>query len=153
MFRSSGQSRDEHGRVDARELDRMTHCRIPISAVGVVGAVDIGEEQCVEASPFEQLCQSNPPLQIPVAARGFIERMFPHALDLMIRGALDEPVQNQVVGHTRNLAQARQGPQLPRRARPRAADLRFAIFWLRKDRVREKGGHDPVRRIDDFTDA
>ena len=83
----------------------MTHCRIPISAVGVVGAVDIGEEQCVEASPFEQLCQSNPPLQIPVAARGFIERMFPHALDLMIRGALDEPVQNQVVGHTRNLAQ------------------------------------------------
>ena len=46
--------------------------------------------------------RAEPPLQIAIAMRGFIERVCPHALDLMIRRALDEPVQNQLVGHTSN---------------------------------------------------
>jgi hypothetical protein len=85
--------RDQHGRIVTGNLHAVPDSGVARSSVNVVRAVNVGEEEGVEAAALERARDVDPVLEVAVAGNAAVARILPLALRLRARRALAEAVQ------------------------------------------------------------
>jgi hypothetical protein len=75
MARGRGHRGEHHGRVVAGKLHGVPDTGLGAAAVDVVGAMNVGEENRIEASAFKRLREFDPMACAGVALRGAILRI------------------------------------------------------------------------------
>jgi hypothetical protein len=92
MARYHRERRQQDSRIIAGKLHRVLHGRIARAAKCVVGAVDIGEEERVEAPALQRARDFRVIVEVAVPYGRAVQRMLPLALGLRTNRALGEGV-------------------------------------------------------------
>jgi hypothetical protein len=79
--------------IVARKLHDVAHGCVASAAKSVIGAVNIGEEERVEASPFQRVRHLGVIVEVAVAGRRAVQRMFPLAIGLWTNRTLGKRVE------------------------------------------------------------